>query len=183
MDQRFAFKNSGILCLALIFNLSNLRKTILHANEPFQVARYSNKLEWTHGWLRWVTLSLATWVQFSQSAETFGCWRQFCVALRPSVHWDARLHIAALSTKISFVDLVGGNLVSADKVLTFNMKIRLLLFWSTWSQARGQDLVTCAGLARQRDYSVVEPLSKIRKVFGHCLSLNCRNYLKNSGPQ
>ena len=25
IDQRFAFKNSGILCLALMFNLSNLR--------------------------------------------------------------------------------------------------------------------------------------------------------------
>ena len=31
IDQKFAFKNSGILRLALIFNLSNPRKTILHA--------------------------------------------------------------------------------------------------------------------------------------------------------
>ena len=29
IDQRFVFKNSGILCLALLFNLSNLRNTIL----------------------------------------------------------------------------------------------------------------------------------------------------------
>ena len=31
IDQRFAFKNSGISCLALIFNLNNLRTTILYA--------------------------------------------------------------------------------------------------------------------------------------------------------
>ena len=31
IDQKFAFKNSGILRLALIFNLSNPGTTILHA--------------------------------------------------------------------------------------------------------------------------------------------------------
>ena len=41
VDQRFAFKNSGILRLALIFNLSNQRTTILHAKKRFQVARYN----------------------------------------------------------------------------------------------------------------------------------------------
>ena len=39
IDQRFAFKNSGISCLALIFNLSNLRTTIMQAQ--LQVARYN----------------------------------------------------------------------------------------------------------------------------------------------
>ena len=38
-DQRFAFKNSRIACLALIFNLSNLRTTILHAKKQLQVAK------------------------------------------------------------------------------------------------------------------------------------------------
>ena len=42
---------------------------------------------------------------------------------------------------------------SADWVLTLNMNIRLPLFWSTWSTARGQDSATCAGLAHGRDYS------------------------------
>ena len=40
IDQRFEFKNSDILCLALIFNLSNQRTTILPAKRSFQVARY-----------------------------------------------------------------------------------------------------------------------------------------------
>ena len=31
IDQRFAFKNSGISCLALIFNLKNPRTTVLYA--------------------------------------------------------------------------------------------------------------------------------------------------------
>ena len=39
-DKRFAVKNSDILGLALIFNLSNLRMTILHAKNRFKVARY-----------------------------------------------------------------------------------------------------------------------------------------------
>ena len=38
--QRFSFKNSGISCLALIFNPSNQRTTILQAKNGFQVARY-----------------------------------------------------------------------------------------------------------------------------------------------
>ena len=33
IDQRFTFKTSGISCLALIFNLSNLRATILHSRK------------------------------------------------------------------------------------------------------------------------------------------------------
>ena len=33
------------------------------------------------------------------------------------------------------------------------MNIRLPLFWSTWSRARGPDSATCAGLAHGRDYS------------------------------
>ena len=37
---RFVLKNSGLSCLALIFNLSNKRTTILQAKKLFQVARY-----------------------------------------------------------------------------------------------------------------------------------------------
>ena len=40
IDQRFAFKISGISCLALIFNLSNLRTTILHSKNLLQVAKH-----------------------------------------------------------------------------------------------------------------------------------------------
>ena len=40
IEQRFAFKNSGKSCLALLFNLSNLITTILHAQKQFQVATH-----------------------------------------------------------------------------------------------------------------------------------------------
>ena len=40
IDQRFAFKNSSISCLALIFNLNNLRTTILHSKKRLQVAKH-----------------------------------------------------------------------------------------------------------------------------------------------
>ena len=33
IDQRFAFKNSRISCLALIFNLNNPRTTVLYAKK------------------------------------------------------------------------------------------------------------------------------------------------------
>ena len=36
---------------------------------------------------------------------------------------------------------------------TLNMNIRLPLFWSTFSPARGKDSATCVGLAHGRDYS------------------------------
>ena len=35
IDQRFVFKNSGISCLAWIFNLNNPRSTILYAKKLF----------------------------------------------------------------------------------------------------------------------------------------------------
>ena len=40
INQRFVFKNSGISCLALIFNLNNLRMTILHAKKLLLVAKH-----------------------------------------------------------------------------------------------------------------------------------------------
>ena len=39
INQRFAFKNSDISCLALIFSLSNQRTTILRAKNWFKHAR------------------------------------------------------------------------------------------------------------------------------------------------
>ena len=38
IDKRFVVKNSGISCLALIFNLSNPRTTVLHVKIRFKVA-------------------------------------------------------------------------------------------------------------------------------------------------
>ena len=38
--QRFAVKNSGISCLAFIFNISNQRMTKLQAKNLFKVVEY-----------------------------------------------------------------------------------------------------------------------------------------------
>ena len=84
IDERFAFKNSGISFLALIFNLSNLRTTILHSKNQFQNGRYE-KLYTVFFLLNDSNLSqygsviitdegesvdLATWVWVLQVAET-----------------------------------------------------------------------------------------------------------------
>ena len=43
--------------------------------------------------------------------------------------------------------------ISRRQNFNFNMNIRLPLFWSTRSRARGPDSATCVGLAHGRDYS------------------------------
>ena len=40
IDKRLAFKNSGISCMAWIYNLRNSRTTILRSYNWFKVARY-----------------------------------------------------------------------------------------------------------------------------------------------
>ena len=43
IDQRFAFKNYGISCFALIFHLNNPRMTVLYAKKlvaQLQIAKY-----------------------------------------------------------------------------------------------------------------------------------------------
>ena len=41
IDQRFAFKNSGISCLALIYNLNNPRTAVMYEKNCLQVAKYN----------------------------------------------------------------------------------------------------------------------------------------------
>ena len=71
-QSRFAFKNSGISCLALIFDLSNPRTTILHAKIGFRLQDVFsvNRYELTAQWPRQVVVCRATWVRFLQVAET-----------------------------------------------------------------------------------------------------------------
>ena len=63
INQRFAVKKSGISCLALIFVLSNLRRTILHyvaGCETLQVIySFFSKLTRTHGLVVKVSHSLS----------------------------------------------------------------------------------------------------------------------------
>ena len=76
IDQRFAFKDSRISCLALIFNLKIPSMTVLYAKKLVQVVKYNKSYSHWYKpmalWLRWVTVSRETssWVRFLMSAET-----------------------------------------------------------------------------------------------------------------
>ena len=58
IDKRFAVENSGIFGLALIFNLNNLRTTILYARNQFKV----------------LTSDESYTVSFCRSIQTHGVW-------------------------------------------------------------------------------------------------------------
>ena len=121
-----------------------------------------------------------------------GCWNSlqplgsFCVARSSSVHWHARLYIAALSN-IFFKFLLGFCQWQsrADRVLTLNMNIQLQLCWSTWSRAWGLDSATWAGLAHgqwlQPLYTTASE-QKCWKRLGHCYSWIAES-TKNIGPR
>ena len=160
IDHRFAFKNSGIACLALIFNLSYLRSTILHPKNQCETVQVLWQFIYhffraidTNQWLSGQGWSLIVWwygFGFCKVWNPSAVPQPFCVALSPSVHWDTRfLYCCALNIFL----LLGFRQwrSRADKVLTLDMNIRLPLFWSTWSPAQGPDSATCAGLAHGCD--------------------------------
>ena len=109
VDQRFAFKNSGTSCLALMFNLSYPRTTILQAKKLFQIAICDNSCN------LWLSSSgESPWVwrhgfESSRVPKLSSTW-PLCVALSQSVYWHARFYISALSITFSFLDFVSGNL-------------------------------------------------------------------------
>ena len=138
IDQRFAFKNFGIWCLTLIFTLSNLRTTILHAKKRLQVVKHFKKnscfffrLILTHALaVKESRVSEAAWDQFLHWAETISC---------PSAILHGTEPVSALTcaffTWHSLWYFHTWNLsvaISLWKGLTLNMNIRLPLFWSTW---------------------------------------------------
>ena len=108
INQRFVFKNSGISCLALIFNLKNLSTTVLCAKKL--VCRWRNTTShipflsgnWYEPcWWRWVTVSMATWVRVLRSAETLCRFGHF--AWNWACQWLARtLFILLRSLKFFF---------------------------------------------------------------------------------
>ena len=66
----------------------------------------------------------------------------------------------------------------ADRILFLNINIRLPLFWSTWSQARGQDSANRADLARGRDYSDCRASYEMSQ---KCLAHELSRILENKG--
>ena len=103
----------------------------------------------------------------------------FCVALSPSVHWQARFLYCCALYNFLFLRFCQWR-SRADTVLTPNGKIWLPLFWSTWSRARGQDSATCAGLAHGRDKSDCRASEEMSQ---KCLADELSKILENKGQQ
>ena len=155
IDHRFAFKNYAIACLALIFNLSYLRSTILHPKKQCETVQviwrfiycFFRILIRTYGWV--------VKAGRRQSGDMGSIPVRFWILLRAAGHWarhctdTCAVYIAAIS--IIFVSWISSVVISRWQGLTLNMNIILPLFWSTWSRARGQDSATC--LAHGRDCS------------------------------
>ena len=154
IHERFEDKNSGISCsscLALKFNLSNPGTTVLHSKKNGlrlqDMTSYMHifSVNQTYGWwLRQWALNQVTWIQFPQGAETLCSSRPFCAEpVSKLTHtllcWCTLYNCFFLQFRQLWS--------STDRDLTLNINIRLLLFWSTWSRARDQDLATCADLA------------------------------------
>ena len=148
---------------------------ILHLKNWSQVVRYNELYTIFFGTLiqfyglvvKVTRMSRATLVRFRKMLKLAAAPGPFCVGLSPSVHWYARLYIAALCI-FFFVGFRQWR-SRADRVLSLNMNIWHALFWSTWSGDQSLDSATCAGLAHGRDYSNCrEPWSKSDKL---CLDL------------
>ena len=161
INHRFAFKNSGIACLALIFYLSYLRSTILHPKKLCETVTVQVICQWlfiylfflslirTNGWVvkagRWQSGGMGSFMVLNPSATQL----PFCVALTPSVHW----HESFLYSCALYIIFFGFHQWRSRADITLNMNIRL---------------------------PILEPhcclRAKIAKVPGHCFSLNCRKY-------
>ena len=143
IDQRFAFKNSRISCLALIFNLNNTRTTVLYSKKtdcrwrnttshmPFFSCHWYEPMAL---WVRVVAESRVTQVWFLMSAETAAPW-PFCMALSLSQHWHSSISIQLLCSLYFFFLGFRQWKSRADRVVNLNTTIQLPLFWRTWTRA------------------------------------------------
>ena len=123
INQRFAFMNSGFSCLALIFNLSYLRSTILHAKKRLQVAKhfkwydesytlFFSRLTRTNGWV----VKASRRESGDLGSISIECWNSLPPLGHFAWHWarqctDTRtFYIAALTIIFSFLDFLSGDL-------------------------------------------------------------------------
>ena len=110
INQRFAFKNSGIAYLVLIFNWNNPRTTILHAKKAIPGCE---KLRVIYCFFQETRTLIRTFDSVIKAAsrrmlKLFAAPLPFCVS--PSIHWHTRFYTAALSIIFIFLDFVSGDL-------------------------------------------------------------------------
>ena len=165
IDQRSAFKNSGISCLAVILNLSNPRKTILHATKKFQVARYESYDESytvyfrrsfrTHGSVvKAVCSELGDLGSILGGAETPCSPLAILCGTEPvSALTRARLY-CCIFYNCSFLGFRQWR-SRADRFVNLYTSIWLPLFWRTWTWARASNHPHVRGWHMGRYYSQV----------------------------
>ena len=182
IDQRFAFKNSGIAYLVLKFNWNNPRTTILHAKKAIPGCE---KLRVIYCFFQETRKLIRTFGSVIKAASR-RMLKLFAVPLpflREPVNTltHALLYCCAV---YNFYFLGFRQWRSrADRVLTLNMNIRLPLFWSTWSRARGPDSAICAGLAHGWMTAIAEPWSKSHKRCLAIIFLELSKIIENHGPR
>ena len=124
IDQRFAFKNSRISCLALIFNLKNPSTTVLYAKKSVAggeiwrvIYRFFFKLSiWTYG----LVVNTGCRESGDMGSIPDDCWNPLPRLGHFAWHWarqctDTRaFYIAALSIIFSFLDFVSGDLALTE---------------------------------------------------------------------
>ena len=170
IDQRFAFKNSRISCLALIFNLKNPSTTVLYAKKSvaggeirrviyyfFQVIDTNLRLSCSGQLQKVGQYGFDSWWLLNPSAVPW----PFCVALSQSVHWHVCLLYCWALYNFFFLGFCQW-LSRADRVVNLNMTILLALVWRTWTQARASTRPHVWAWHMGSDYiyiAIVEPQS------------------------
>ena len=187
--ERFAVKNSGISCLALIFNLSSLAilKWKPSGKDWFKVHTLFFLVEWFQLmalWLWRVTVSLATLVYCQQGAEALCCPMTILCSTEP---------VSGLTQAPLYCSLILflHSLVSGDLVLTGFQLFTWTSDFHTWIGALGQDPATWTGLEEgqwlQQSYSLellsLKTSQKPWPLFFLELAKKIAQNWKNSGPR
>ena len=137
IDQRFAFKNSRISCLALIFKLKNPSTTVLYAKKSvalLQVAKYDDSYTvFFKQLIRTNGLVVNTGCRESGDMGSIpdDCWNALQWPSRADSQWPSR----------------------ADRAVNLNTTIQLALFWRTWTRARARTRPHMLAWHMGRDYS------------------------------
>ena len=184
INKRFAVKNSGISCLALIFNLSIPKLIILcsklrdmTSSIPFfSVDRYKLMAQW----LRRVAVSRGAWVQILQGTETFCLPSAILRGTEPvSALARALLYCCALYN-FYFLDFLSGDLaLTGFYFLTWTSDFNCFGALGVGPGARTWLLAWRMG----RDFSFCRASEqKCLKRLGHCFPLNFRKHWKSNGP-
>ena len=120
-QKRFAVMNSGISCLALIFNLSNPRMTM--QKKRFKVAKYDIRTIWTHG----LVIKASGSESGNMDSIHAGCWNSLQCLCQFAWNWacqcsDTCYFILLLCVIFFFSNFVSGNIaLLLKRVLTLNI--------------------------------------------------------------